>query len=103
MSQLIAKFSPAASQIERVAPWLVGGAYVVGLAAVCTVLIVNGPQLRAVAEAQKAEEINQENKVFCRKFGMGPETNGYTECSANLMQIRERHERRVASELAGLF
>jgi hypothetical protein len=101
MPTLITKFSPAASQTARVAPWLV--AYVVGLAVVCTVLIVNGTQLRAVAEAQKAQEINQENRAFCGKFGMGPDRSGYAECAANLMEVRERHERRIASELVGLL
>jgi len=103
MSTLTAKFSPAASQTARVAPWLFGGVYVVGLAAICAVLILEGPQLRAAAEAQKAQEIDRENAAFCRKFGMGPETSGYMECSASLMQIRERHERRIASDLIGLF
>lgn len=102
MSTLVAKFSPAASQTARIAPWLVG-AYAVGLAVVCTVIIVNGPQLRARAEAQKAQEIDQENRAFCGKFGMGPGTSGYAECAANLMQVRERHEGRIASELVGLF
>jgi hypothetical protein len=101
MSTLTTKLSPATSQTARVSPWLV--AYVVGLAVVCTVLIVNGPRLRAVAEAQRAQEIDQENRAFCRKFGLGPETSRYAECAANLMEIRERHELRIASELVGLL
>jgi hypothetical protein len=59
--------------------------------------------MRAAAEAQRARVVEQENKTFCSKFGIGPETAGYAECAADLMEIRRLHEQRVTSDVAGIL
>ncbi len=78
-------------------------AFLVSLAALCSWLIINGPQMRAAAEAQTERTIEEESKVFCSKFGHGPETGRHAECAADLMQIRKRHEQRIVSDMFGIF
>jgi hypothetical protein len=66
-------------------------AYFVSVIAVCGLLVVNGPQIRAAAEAREAHIVEEENRAFCSRFGMGPETARYAQCAGDLMQIRARH------------
>jgi len=73
-------------------------AYGVALAAVCGLLIVNGPELRAAAEAKEALIAEEENKAFCSRFGIGPETSRYAQCAAELSAIRARHLQRSFSD-----
>ena len=92
-----------ASQTGRIASFLVGGVFALSLAVICFLLVRYGPQLRAAAEAQRAEEIDQESKAFCRKLGIGPETARHAECARDLMEIRRRHEERMASDMIGVL
>jgi hypothetical protein len=66
--------------------------------AVCGLLVINGPQLRAVAEAEEARLVADENRAFCSKFGIGPETSRYAQCAAELREIRARHLARNVSD-----
>jgi hypothetical protein len=91
-----------AGSASRLKDWLIA-AYCVSLVVVCSLLVVNGPQMRAAAEAQRARVVEQENKTFCSKFGIGLETPRYAECAADLMEIRRLHEQRVTSDVAGIL
>jgi hypothetical protein len=62
--------------------------------ALCTLLAIKGPEIRAAADAQEARTIDQENRAFCSQLGVGPETSRYADCAAGLMEIRERHLKR---------
>jgi hypothetical protein len=70
----------------------------VSLTAVCGLLIANGPQIRAAAEAREAQIVEEENRAFCSRFGIGPETARYAQCVSELTQIRARHLQRYFSD-----
>jgi hypothetical protein len=72
--------------------------YGVSVVAVCGLLVINGPQIRAAVEAEEARVVAEENKAFCSKFGIGPETSRYAECTAELTEIRTRHLARNATD-----
>jgi hypothetical protein len=82
--------SEGASRLER----CLFAAYCIALAAVCGLLVVNGPNLRAAADAKEALIAEEENKAFCGTFGIGPETSRYAQCAAELAAIRARHLQR---------
>jgi hypothetical protein len=67
--------------------------------ALCILLAINGPQIRAAADAEAARLVEEENRAFCSKFGIGPETSRYAECAAGLMDIRARYLQRNLSDL----
>jgi hypothetical protein len=72
--------------------------YGVSVVAVCGLLVINGPQMRAAAEAEEARIVAEENRAFCSKFGIGPETSRYAQCTAELAEIRARHLARSVSD-----
>lgn len=59
-----------------------------------TSALINGPAARAMVERQNAEEIARENRTFCTKFGMAPNTSAFRTCADDLAQIRQRQEDR---------
>jgi hypothetical protein len=65
---------------------------------VCGLLVIYGPQLRAAADAREGSIVEQEDRAFCSKFYIGPETGRYAECAAGLKEIRTRYLERSASE-----
>jgi hypothetical protein len=72
--------------------------YGLSLLVVCGFLVIDGPRLRAAAEAQETQIVEAENKAFCSKFGAGPETARYAQCASELTQIRARHLQRYVSD-----
>jgi hypothetical protein len=56
--------------------------------------LINAPAARAMIERQNAEEIVQENRAFCTRFGMAPDTPAFSTCANELAQIRQRQEDR---------
>src|SRR5262245_50180820 len=78
---------------SRLKGWVLSE-YLVFLVTVCCLLAVNGPQVRAAAEAGEALLIEEENKAFCSMFGVGPETARYAQCASELTQIRAHHLQR---------
>jgi hypothetical protein len=72
--------------------------YGISVVAVCGLLVVNGPQIRAAAEAEEARVVAEETKAFCSKFGIGPETSRYAQCAAELTEIRALHLARNVGE-----
>ena len=71
---------------------------VMALAALGVLVAINGPQVRAAAEAEEARLVEEENRAFCSKFGIGPESSRYAECAAGLTEIRARHLQRSVSD-----
>jgi hypothetical protein len=69
-------------------------AYAVSLLAVCGLIVINGPQMRAAAEAEEARVIEEENQAFCGRLGIGPETSRYAQYAAGLAEVRARHLQR---------
>jgi hypothetical protein len=63
----------------------------------------SGSEARAIARAQWASDIEKESEAFCRKFGLAPESNQFSQCAADLSVIRKLHEERVAKEGAGIL
>ncbi len=74
-------------------------AYVLILVVVCGYLVINGPQIHAALEAEKARVIDEEDRAFCRKLGAGSETGRFAECSAGLREIRAHQNQRNADPL----
>jgi hypothetical protein len=72
--------------------------YLALVVAVCSLLVINGPQRRAAAEAHEARIVEQEDSVFCGRFGIGPETVHFGECAAGLKEIRARFSERNVGE-----
>ena len=68
------------------------------LVAFCALLAVNGPQLRAAAEAQEAQIVEAENKAVCSKLGIGLNTSRYAEYAAGLAEIRARYLQRSLAD-----
>jgi hypothetical protein len=60
----------------------------------CALLIINGPRIRAALEAERASFIEAEDRAFCSKFGLRPETSRFAKCAAGLNEIRTRHLQR---------
>jgi hypothetical protein len=83
----------SASRLER----SLLAAYAVSVVAVCGLIVVNGPQMRAAAEAEEARVIEEENQAFCGGLGIGPGATLYTQCAAGLADIRARALQRSAS------
>jgi hypothetical protein len=86
---------PAVSQSKRDFASGIGrvllGVYIVSLAIVCGLLVVNGPGMRAAVEAEQVRITEVENHAFCTTFGVGPGTDRYAQCASELAQIRARH------------
>ena len=70
--------------------------FVASVVGICLLLIVIGPRLRAALDAEDERVTEAENRAFCSKFGIGPETNRYTDCAAGLNEIRTKFEQRKA-------
>jgi hypothetical protein len=71
---------------------------VISLLALSVLLAIHGPQIRAASEAEEARLVEVEDRAFCSKFGIGPETGRYAECAAGLTEIRARHLQRNVSD-----
>lgn len=81
--------------------WLGRGAFAALVASViglCVMLAVNGPRIRAAAEAEEARIVAAEDQALCSKLGVGPESARYAECAVGLKEIRTRALQRSVSE-----
>jgi hypothetical protein len=64
-------------------------------------LLLHIPQMRdarAIAEAQRALEISQENKLYCEKWGMRAGTHEHITCTMDLDAIRAKVEQRITDD-----
>ena len=88
-----------AHRTHGLATWLGRGvlaAYLVALAAACSLAFAYGSQIHAAHEAQKGRAIDEENQTFCGRFGVGPGTPRFAECVTALRDVRVRHDERSA-------
>ena len=92
-----------ASETSRTASIVIGTLVVLSLVAFGVMLLRHGKQARAAAQALIAEEIAQENGTFCGKFGIDPASARHAECANALMEIRKRHQDRLASDMLGVL
>ena len=98
---------PSRTNQASKAPWP-GSVLLIAFLAILPVaaggaLVAFGPQMRADQEAQRGYAIEEENRTFCVKFGMGPETARYRECAAALNEIRALHEERTLRETSSIL
>ncbi len=56
------------------------------------------PELRARAEALRAEAINAQDEWYCQRWHMGPGTPMHSQCVLDLVQYRQSIENRFADE-----
>ena len=64
-------------------------------------LLLHIPQMRdarAKAEAQRALEISQENKLYCEKWGMRAGTHEHITCTMDLDAIQAKVEQRIVED-----
>jgi hypothetical protein len=62
-------------------------------------LILSIPRIleaRTVAQYYQAEEISNESKMYCSKWGMPVGTDRYLQCEDDLQKIRAREAQRIA-------
>jgi len=71
------------------------------LIAGAAVLLFQIPEMRrarAIAEAQRLQEIAQENKFYCEKWGMPARSHEHVVCTMDLGNIRKDIEKRITDE-----
>ena len=95
--------SPRESVKSSLGAWLALGALVVVLGGMFIYSGTYGAQVRAAIERQRTADIEQENRVFCKKFGIAPATTAFTSCANDLADVRQRAEQRLMEETAGYF
>jgi hypothetical protein len=88
---------------RTIVAWAPGVAYVAAVGAVVIYMFIYGPAIRAEAESRNVEEIDQENTLFCQKFGMPRGTDAFATCVSYLADIRKRDEKRVSRDLDPVF
>jgi hypothetical protein len=87
-------------RIQRIYQTLHAALWAVLLAAVAT-MIIGIPRMleaRANAEYRRAQEISDESRVFCGKWGMSAGTVRYVQCERDLQEIRAREDQRLAGD-----
>ena len=81
--------------IVHIAFWALATAFVV-------VVIINIPRIsdaRAGAERQRAQEISEENRHYCEKWGMRANTHEHLICMMDLDEIRAKVEQRISEDM----
>ena len=75
--------------------------WAVGLAG-AVYLLLHIPEMRDArvrADAQLAQQISDENKFYCEKWGMPSGTHEHVICTMDLVHIRQETEQRIADEM----
>jgi hypothetical protein len=91
---ITAHFAAKAYRTAETVAWVIAGLGGIVFCYALAMAIVDGPAARARAEQAKAQEIEQENAVFCRKHAMPPGSDAYPACASDLIEIRHRQEAR---------
>jgi hypothetical protein len=71
------------------------------LVAGVTFLLLNIPRMqeaRAIAEAQQVQQIAEENRFYCEKWGLRVGSHEHVICTMDLVHIRKDVEQRIADE-----
>jgi len=100
------------SKIQRAAPSLMQQisniasitlAVLAVIVAAGIIILIPTLQLEAVAERQRAEEISDENKHYCEKWGLHAGTKDHANCTMDLDEIRARHEQRIVEQMENML
>ena len=75
-----------------------GIVFALGVSACAVFAAANGPALWS-----GAEQVQQENKLFCERFRMPPGGESFATCVGLLSEIRKLQGDRLAAEAAGVF
>jgi hypothetical protein len=65
------------------------------------IIIINIPRLpeaRAIVERQRAQQISEENRFYCEKWGLRANTHEHVICTMDLNDIRAQVDRRLAED-----
>ena len=76
--------------------------FALAVSALAVYAAANGPTLWSAAQRLKAEELQQEDRMFCEKFNMPPGSESFATCVIYLSEVRRLHGGRVAAEAAGV-
>ena len=68
-----------------------------GLVAIWAILHI--PQARESFEQTRAQEISEENRHYCEKWGMKAGAHAYTLCTIDLYEIRENQTKRISDDM----
>jgi len=68
-----------------------------GLVAIWAILHI--PQARERFERNRAQEISEENRHYCEKWGRKAGTHEYTLCTIDLYEIRKNQTKRVSDDM----
>ena len=86
-------------RITEIAPTVLWALAAAGAA----IMITYFPRIleaRATIERQRAQEITEENRAYCEKWGLKAGTHEHTLCTLDLQEIRAKVEQRIADDLA---
>ena len=72
-------------------------AIAMGLVTIWSILHIS--EARERFERIRAQEIFEENRNYCEKWGMRSGTHEHILCTFDLDQIRAKHERRIAGDM----
>jgi len=53
---------------------------------------------RVRAEAQRVQEVSEQNKLYCEKWGMPARSHEHVICTMDLDHIRQEIEQRIADD-----
>jgi hypothetical protein len=73
-------------------------ALAIGTVVFLFLLIPQMREARAIAEAQRVQDIARENKRYCEKWGMQTGTHEHLICTMDLDAIRAEVEQRIADD-----
>ena len=68
-----------------------------GLVAIWAILHI--PQARERFERIRAQEISEENRHYCEKWGRKAGTHEYTLCAIDLYEIRKNQTKRISGDM----
>jgi hypothetical protein len=86
-------------RIAEIAPTVLWALAAAGAA----IMIMYFPRIleaRATIERQRAQEITEENRAYCEKWGLKAGTHEHTLFTLDLQEIRAKVEQRIADDLA---
>jgi hypothetical protein len=98
------KTNSAAARVHRVSDIVNIGflVLVVALIALAIILIPREKEFQKAAEIQRAQEISNENKEYCEKWGMKVGSHEHNLCTIDLNEIRARQDKRTTAEMGFL-
>jgi len=78
-------------------------AFGAALSALVIHALIYAPTMWRTAERLKAEQIADENAMFCEKFRMPPDSDAFATCVGYLLEIRRLNAERINAETVGIL